>query len=255
MHRQSVLVALMTLLAILAGSAPSQSSQPDTSTQIHKEIVLGKGPVRDLGSREGSISDSAIVAYVQAIQDRLGRYTGAKTSKVRISRGSDIFVSLLPNGEIYISGALLERIENEAELAGLLAHQIAHGVHSTVPTSRPTCVLAYRSVPLKSTDERRESELEATRTAVNILKVAGYEPSAVLDLFSKLAYEHPVLANAIVPDDLLNLRAIVESEVPPEAGYLIDSSNFVRHHAKMSTILGHGANPPTVLDSTSSPKN
>lgn len=90
---------------------------------------------------------------------------------------------------------------------------------------------------------------------MNILKVAGYEPSAVLDLFSKLAYEHPVLANAIVPDDLLNLRAIVESEVPPEAGYLIDSSNFVRHHAKMSTILGHGANPPTVLDSTSSPKN
>jgi predicted Zn-dependent protease len=255
MHRQSMPVALIAGLAILAGLAPSQSSQPDTSSQIHKEIVLHKGAVRDLGSREGSISDSEIVVYVQTIQDRLARSMGAKDSKVRISRGSDIYVALLPNREINISGALFERIENEAELAGLLAHQIAHGAHSTVLTSRPTCVLAYRSAPPKWTDDRRESELEATRIAVNILKVAGYEPSAVLDLFSKLAYEHPVLANAIVPDDLLNLRAIVESEVPPEAGYLIDSSNFVRHRAKMSKILGHGANRPTTLDSTSSPKN
>jgi beta-barrel assembly-enhancing protease len=254
MRRQSLLVACMALLALFAGPAPSQSSQ-DTANSIRKEFVLGKGVVRDLGPADRSISDSTIVAYVQAIQDRLARAAGARPLKVRISRGSNIYASLLSNGEIYISGALLERIDNEAELAGLLAHQLAHELRSTVPASRPTCALASRGVPYRWTDERREFELEATKTAVNILNSAGYEPSAVLDLFSKLAYEHPEWAEAIVPDDLLNLRAIVESGVPPEAGYVIDSSNFVQYHAKISKILGHGADTSTAPHLASSPNN
>jgi hypothetical protein len=62
MRRQSLLVACMALLAIFAGPAPGQSSQPDTSTQIRKEFVLGNGVVRDLGPADGSLSDSTIVA-------------------------------------------------------------------------------------------------------------------------------------------------------------------------------------------------
>jgi hypothetical protein len=126
---------------------------------------------------------------------------------------------------------------------------------STVPASRPTCALASRGVPFRWTEEGRESELEATKTAVNILKFAGYEPSAVLDLFSKLAYEHPEWAGAIVPDDLLNLSAVLESEVPPEPGYVIDSSDFVQHHARILKILGHGADTSTAPHLASSPKN
>jgi predicted Zn-dependent protease len=250
MRRRSSLVACMALLAC---RAPGQSSQPDSS-QISKEFVLGKGIARDLGPRDGNIGGSAIIAYVQAIQDQLARAAGATPLQVRIGQGSEIYASRLSNGEIYISGALLERVENEAELAGLLAHQSAHGVHSTVPNSRSTCALG-RGVPLKSMDERRDSELEATKAAVNILKVAGYEPSAVLDLFSKLAYEHPAWAKAIVPEDLLNLRAIVESDAPPDAGYVIDSSRIVQQHAKIFDILGHGASTPAARSSTSLLKN
>ena len=239
--RASLLIACMALLAGFSKQALGQNSQSDTSTQIRKEFGLGKGVVRKLQPTEKSIDDPTIVAYVQAIEDHLARVAGAKPLHERISRGADMYASLLSNGEIYISGALVERLENEAELAGLLAHQIAHEVHST------GCALSSGGVPLKWMDERRQSELEATKTAVNILMAGGYEPSAVLDLLSKLAYEHPAWAKTIDPDDLLNLRVILETEVPPEAGYVIDSSNFILQHAKISKILGHLANKSPAL--------
>jgi hypothetical protein len=66
-----VLVARLSFLVILAGSAPGQSPQPDTSSRIRKEFVLGKGVVQNLAARDGSLSDPAIVGYVQAIEDRL----------------------------------------------------------------------------------------------------------------------------------------------------------------------------------------
>jgi hypothetical protein len=191
----------------------------------------------------------------------LARAGSVRPLQVRISLGSDFYASLLPNRELYISGALLERVENEAELAGLLAHELAHEsvtrfqVPVNVPASRPTCVLASRGVSVRWTEEQREAEMEATKTAINILKVVGYEPNAVLDLLSKLAYEHPAWAKAIVPDDLLNLRAVLEPDVPPEDGYLIDSSNFVRQHRKLSADLGHGAARPATSNLTSPPKN
>src|ERR1700722_17820528 len=100
MRRESLLVACVALLALLAGRAPGQSSPPDSS-QISKEFVLGKGIARDLGPRDGNIGDSAIIAYVQAIQDQLARAAGAIPLQVRISQGSEIYASRLSNGEIY----------------------------------------------------------------------------------------------------------------------------------------------------------
>jgi hypothetical protein len=232
MRRQNLLVVSLPILAVLVGPAPCQTS--GTPTQIHKEFVLGQGAVLDLARRDGIIADSAILGYVQAIEERLARAIGAKPLHVRITRGSNTYASILPSGELYISGALLERAESESELAGLLAHQLAHRSSST-----NICVLASQGAPPRWADDRRESELEATRTAVRALRVVGYDPLAVLELFSKLAYEHPLWAKSIVPEDLLNLRAVLESETPPEAGYVIDSSAFVRQHERVAAALGH----------------
>jgi hypothetical protein len=63
----------------------------------------------------------------------------------------------------------------------------------------------------------------------------------VLDLFSKLAYEHPTWAKAIVPKDLLELRVRTEAGGVPPEGYRIESSEFVQHHAMLEPALGHDA--------------
>ena len=135
-----------------------------------------------------------------------------------------------------------------AYIAGLLAHQLAHLRQPLAPSQgpagnpvllQPACVLASQAAPFRSVEGRRESELPATKAAIETLRSVGYEPSAVLDLLSKLAYEHPAWAKAIVPEDLLNLRSIVETDVPPQAGYLIDSSQFAQLHASVLEALGH----------------
>jgi hypothetical protein len=152
---------------------------------------------------------------------------------------------------------LLERIENEAELAGLLAHQRAHarGVRiATAPKQGlevrlPMCVLAS-PFTLGRSDETREPEQQATAAAINNLKAAGYEPSAILDLLSKLVYEQPVWAKAIPPEDLLRFRATLETETPPAKGYVIDSSEFVQQHVKLVMALGHTTKktrPPSLM--------
>lgn len=179
--------------------------------------------------KDGSIADPSILNYVQSLADRLAHFSALKPVRIQISRSPDFYALVLPNGELSISSALLERIESEAELAGLLAHQLAHEAHT------PPCVLAS---PLRGTDNRRQPERAATESAVRTLRLAGYEPSAVLDLFSKLAYEHPHWAKAIVPDDILDLRVIVESDLPPERGYIVDTSAFVEQHKNLTSSIG-----------------
>ena len=266
MRRRNLLVAGLSFLAVLADSTRGQISGPQTSAQIRKEFVLGQRLAEDLERKDGRFDDPVIVGYVQGIENRLAGAIGVDAAEVRISRSSDRYAWLMPHGVLYISFALLERVESEAELAGLLAHQLAHvretfvpsQVQAIIPTLWPACALASQILPFRRGEGRREPEMEATKAAIQTLSVAGYEPYAVLDLLSKLAYEHPAWAKAIVPEDLLNLRAIVESnveiDIPPQAGYMINSSEFIQQHARLVAATGHAAGKTPVPSLTSSPK-
>jgi predicted Zn-dependent protease len=244
-----VLVSRVAFLAILADPARCQVAPPDgSSSQIRKDWALGQHLAQDLERRDGRFNDPAIVDYLQRIENQIAFAVGGKPLEVRVTRGSDRYALLLPHDVLYLSSSLLERIESEAELAGLLAHQLAHAREVRIATAPrqglevrlPKCVLASPFTFGRS-DEMRESELQATAAAVENLNAAGYEPSAVLDLLSKLVYEHPAWARAIPPEDLLKFRAALEPDTPPAKGYLIDSSEFMREHAKLVTAVGHAA--------------
>jgi hypothetical protein len=102
--------------------------------------------------------------------------------------------------------------------------------------------------------EVHERELQATTASVKGLKAAGYEPSAILHLLSKLAYEHAAWAKAILSEDLLHLRATLEGDIPPSEGYLIDSSEFMQQRAKFVAAIDHAAKrtrPPSLVSSRS----
>ena len=114
---------------------------------------------------------------------------------------------------------------------------------ATIPLVWPSCVLASSF----SGGRGSEPELQATDTAVKTLKAAGYEPEAVLDLLSKLSYDNPRWSNSIVADDLLDLRAKLDSHIPPLGGYQVDSSQFKQLHESLSTILRPNAGKPRNL--------
>jgi predicted Zn-dependent protease len=252
----------VAFLALLADPARCQVAPPSgSSSHIQKDWALGQRLAQDLERRDGRINDPAIVGYLQRIENQIALAIGGKPLEVRVTRGSDRYAFLLPHDVLYLSGSLLERIENESELAGLLAHQLAHARVNRIAAAPkqglevrlPKCVLAS-PFTLGRSDEMREPELQATAAAIGNLKVAGYEPSAILDLLSKLVYENPVWAKAISPEELLNLRATLETETPPAQGYLIDSSEFMHQHSKLVTALGHAGRkmrPPSLVSTRS----
>jgi predicted Zn-dependent protease len=94
----------------------------------------------------------------------------------------------------------------------------------------------------------RDGESQATAAAVDTLRRAGYEPTAVLEFLTKLSYEHPFWSKAIATEDLLNLRAMIEPQAAPPDGYEITSSEFIEQHARLVGALGHAKKmpPPTL---------
>jgi predicted Zn-dependent protease len=226
--------AFLTVLAQVAGC------QAPPSTSAGKERAPGSQTAQELERRDGRIAEPAIAGCLQRIENRIASAIGAPPAEIRLTRNSDLYVSLPDTRVLYISGGLLQRIENEAELAGLLAHELAHAQAATAEgqgtaSVREGCVLQSKLAP--GNEHAREGELQATAAAIGYLKAAGYDPAGVLDLFSKLAYEHPVWAKAIVPEDLLALRVKTEAEAMPPGGYRIESSDFMRAHALLETVL------------------
>lgn len=79
--------------------------------------------------RSGKVrNEPALTAYLQGIMDKLYPEFGGKIS-VRAINSSRLNAFALPNGSIYINTGLLARLQNEAQLATVLAHEGAHFVH------------------------------------------------------------------------------------------------------------------------------
>jgi Peptidase family M48 len=222
--------AVAVYLAFGSCGAICQVPSRDTSTQAGKQWELGRPTDESRETRDGIINDPAIVEYLQQLA---GRVTSANSQpiQVRITRSRDQYAILLANRVLYISAGLLETIENEAELAGLLAHELAHRL------SPSGCVLGSTLASSRSGDPRAR-EQEATTDAILSLKAIGYDPVEFLGLLSKLAYEHPVWAKAIVLEDLIDFRVRLEGETAPVVGYRIDSSAFRRAHSALEAVLG-----------------
>jgi beta-barrel assembly-enhancing protease len=247
MRRYCILIGI-TAASFLPVSALCQAPVPGTSSpQMRKAWVLGEHVSRTLEDRDGRIDDPRISRYLSSVGGRLATATGRQPIGIRLTRSSDRYAALLPNSVLYRSGALLHYIQSEAELAGLIAHQMSHAgrmaaSHSQQPQSPVVhsgeCAAASPKLSPWA-NILRERERQANTEAIGFLRAAGYDPAGVLDLFSRLAYEHPAWAPAIVPEDLLFLRGEVEAGAVPESGYTIDSSSFLEMKASLAKYLGH----------------
>ena len=245
MLRRSLLASASALIVFCAGPV-SATSRTGGIQRDPQGVCARPATRRRTGPARRHVADPAIVGYLERIVSRMAGAAGEKPFKIRITRGADRYAYLMPHGVLYISGALLERVETEAELAGLFAHQLAH-VHAPPAPAQgsggnpawtwPECILASQLAPVKWAEDRRESERLATESAVQTLRAAGYDPTAVLDVLSRLAYENPAWGKAIVADDLLDLRVTLDADIPPKTGYLVDSSAFALEHIRVLQAL------------------
>ncbi|MCG5242740.1 M48 family metalloprotease [Azospirillum doebereinerae] len=202
--RRSVAAALAALWLAAAPVAPAQAGLFDGDEQAigaqeHPKILSQFG---------GAVKDARVQGYV----DRLGRKLAATTERARdpwtftVLDSEVVNAFALPGGYVYVTRGLLALAKDEAEVAGVLAHEIGHVTarHSSRRQTRQTITdLLAAGVGLVLGDETlgqlaglggtaltagysREQELEADQLGVTTLERAGYDPFAMATFLETL---------------------------------------------------------------------
>jgi hypothetical protein len=188
------------LLAATACAKPTYLGAELPAPCRSKDIegCLGWMVERDLVAAElGVYDDHALRAYVQSVVDRLvpGSLLRA-TPRVLIADRDGTYATI--GGRIVVARPTLEQLGSEAELAGVLAHELAHieGRHTAAAFYAPHADDEWLTI-------RRDAEAIADERAVVLLERAGYSPSAMGRALRAVlgVPEDPIAANIPDPDD------------------------------------------------------
>lgn len=193
---------------------------PKTCHGGDAERCIGWMAARDLSAAElDTYNDPALTRYVQDIVARLAKGSQLEGAPaIAIANHEASYATL--GGRIVIGRPTIQRLGSEAELAAVLAHELAHleGHHSDASLSAPRTDAAWL-------ERRRDAEAIADERAIVLLERAGYATDA--------------LARAL--DRVLEADAADDAEHPPR------TERIARAHAR-AIANDHGFEGRTVLD-------
>jgi beta-barrel assembly-enhancing protease len=172
-----------------------------------EERIVGQRLAYLYEQRHQPLKDGPTQARLERIQTRLRPSTGGQTLKIRIIQGKRPEAVSFPQGNIYITTALIKLTENDDELAAVIAHEAAHVAcrhlarlialaQTLSPAEResfPTrgALLTGQSLqfafPAALNDTRLRAEMEADRLALGWLEGAGYRTESLAALLKRLA--------------------------------------------------------------------
>src|ERR1700728_810564 len=94
---------------------------------IEKEIALGKGLAQEVERQAKIIDDPVIAEYVNRVGQNLVRNSDAKVPfTIKVIDTEEVNAFALPGGFFFVDSGLILKADTEAELAGVMAHEIAH---------------------------------------------------------------------------------------------------------------------------------
>ena len=201
-----VIIGLVIAAVTLFGYFFNTSTNPVTGEKQHvnmsaaQEVALGLQAAPQMAAEYGGESpDARATAAVQQVGQRLvaANNLAQKTSYLYqfhlLADDQTINAFALPGGQVFITMGILKNLKTEAELAGVLAHEIGHvvGRHSAeqVAKSQLTQGLtgaAAMIAKLVSLRFSRNDELAADDFAVKFTPAAGYDPRAMINVMQML---------------------------------------------------------------------
>src|ERR1700686_124257 len=135
-HRLITLTAVsllgFSLLAADKKKDPDEIGNRDVGKGVNfysleKEIALGKGLANEVERSAKIIDDPVISEYVNRVGQNLVRNSDAKVPfTIKVIDSEDVNAFALPGGFFFVNSGLILKADNEAELAGVMAHEIAH---------------------------------------------------------------------------------------------------------------------------------
>ena len=245
-----------TLLPVLAALLPATAGiaqNPDSSINVYsleKEIALGKSLATEIEQRSEILADPVVAGYVDRLGQNLVRHSNVKFPvTIKVIGSQQATAAALPGGFLFVSSGLIIRAETEAELAGIMAHQIAHiaALHGTRQAGRVqaahlatvplifwggwggicTRLAAGAGIPVGFLSVARSFEEEADLLALQYLYKAGYDPSALFTIFEKLSSGRQTKPQPLADDRVKELL-----QARPE--YVVTTSMFQDVKARLA---------------------
>ena len=176
---------------------------------LEKEIALGKQLAQQVERQSKIVTDPVISEYVNRIGQNLVRNSDAKVPfTIKVIEDPTVNAFALPGGFFFVQTGLILKADNEAELAGVMAHEIAHVAarHGTRQATRgeiaqlATLPLIFMGgaaaygiyqasgllIPMGMLKFSRNFEYEADHLGLQYMYKTGYDPTAFVDFFEKI---------------------------------------------------------------------
>jgi predicted Zn-dependent protease len=235
---------------------------------IEKEIALGKQLAQDIERQVKLIDDPEINEFVSRVGQNLVRNSDAKVPfTIKVVDSDEINAFALPGGFFYVNSGLITSADEEAELAGVMAHEIAHVAarHGTEQYTKGTIAnyatipliflgggLGYGLyqaagflIPLKFLQFSRSAETEADFLGLQYIYKTGYDPTAFVSFFEKIQAQekkkpgklskafstHPPTA-----DRIEKTQANISTILPEGDQYVINTSEFDQIKSKLIAL-------------------
>ena len=271
MKSSLMVITILAVLSLLAGSAFAKGKKDDPEEigdrnvgkginfySVEKEIALGKQLAQEVEHQAKIINDPVIAEYVNRVGQNLVRNSDAKVPfTIKVLDAEEVNAFALPCGFFFVNSGLILKAENEAELAGVMAHEIAHVAarHGTKQATRGEIInlasiplifvgglpgYAIRqgaglAVPLGFLNFSRAFEREADYLGLQYLYKAGYDPTSFVDFFEKIqslekkkpgTLSKVFSTHPLTDDRIKSAQAEIQKILVAKPEYVVNTSEF-----------------------------
>jgi predicted Zn-dependent protease len=235
---------------------------------LDKQVMWGKQFSEQVEQTSKVIRDPVVNEYINRLAQNIVRNSDAKVPfTVKVLDDDTVNAFALPGGYFYVFSGLILAADNESELAGVMAHEIAHvaACHAareqtrgqwanfaTIPLIFVGGGLGYGiyeamgiAVPLTFMKFSRGFEADADYLGVQYLYNSGYDPKGMPDMFEKLAALEKKKPGALskafdshpqTPDRIEKTQSEIAQILPPKDQYVIDTSEFQDVKSRLAAL-------------------
>src|SRR5271168_2127734 len=237
---------------------------------LDKQVAMGRQYSQQVEHSAKLVSDPMVTEYVNRVGQNLVRNSDAKVPfPIKVIDTDELNAFALPGGFFYVNSGLILAADNEAELAGVMAHEIGHvaACHVAREQTRGNIVnlasiplifvpggwAVYEGtqaalgigVPLAFMKFSRNFEAEADFLGMEYMYKAGYDPQSFISFFEKIEAQEKkkpgTLAKAfashpMTPDRVASAQNEMKNVLPARPEYIVDTSEFEQVKGRLASL-------------------